>query len=436
MREEILSAREHRQRLRENAGACVLTFNLNVPGLPKNRPPFDRVFELVSRDFLSFFSLFLDTKAVQQFEDAAGSWCMLPFTSENSEIIKKLASAYEAIHPIGRLIDLDVYDQTGKRYASGIQKPCFVCQKPAYDCIKAERHPMPQIRGCADAYAAAFVNESDVAMRLSYAAVRALVSEAAIAPKPGLVTRYDSGPHTNMDFELFVKSAAALRHGYYQMAQCVGKPDWKPEKGLFLMREIGLQMEQTMHEATGGINTHKGAIFLMGLCVTAAARSLSEKGIIDFEFISNLIRQMCSGITQELKATNLDTHGARMFREFGVTGARWEAENGLQLVFNVGIPIAQRCLAMGLKREAAFRAALTAVIAQNQDTTLLYRGGVDHLAEVQAQAKQIQLLGFWSDTAERVYQNLCDYCLKHRLSCGGSADLLAATLFFSNIVGI
>jgi triphosphoribosyl-dephospho-CoA synthase len=102
------------------------------------------------------------------------------------------------------------------------------------------------------------------AHRIARLAVRSLYHELALYPKPGLVSLRDNGAHRDMDAATFVRSLFSLR-GYFATIAAAGMRD----AGLAELQQLGIAAESRMLQATRGINTHRGAIFTLGLLAAA-----------------------------------------------------------------------------------------------------------------------------------------------------------------------
>ncbi|MCP4049208.1 MAG: hypothetical protein GY730_00665 [bacterium] len=433
----ILSAREKRQSLRISAGSSFITFNLNIPGYPKSSEYIKKAFVLLAEEVKMFFSTFFKVEE-ETGVDEAGHYMFIPVKEEDLKKLKKAALEFEENHVLGRLCDIDIYEKIGSSVSGSKKKKCFLCNEQAQICIKRKEHSIEELRGYCDQLLISYVKDKEnnnIVDNLLYCVYSALLSEVSLHPKPGLVTRLSSGPHKDMNFFTFIKSSAVLMAGYRQMAFMALNENWTAEHRLNRMRMTGLKMEQEMLRVTHGVNTHKGAVFLLGLAIIASVRSIKDKGIIDYEFISSDIKDMTRDITAELKNIRINTHGALVFRDFGLAGARGEAEDGLPLVFNTGIPAA-RSIKSRLSGEELMTAVLTEIIHENNDTNIIYRGGIDHLNKVKEYAGQIIDAGFWNERSRLLYEDLCSYCNFHNLSCGGSADLLILTLYFLKLENI
>jgi triphosphoribosyl-dephospho-CoA synthase len=259
------------------------------------------------------------------------------------------------------------------------------------------------------------------ARHIGRCAVRALYRELILYPKPGLVSPVDSGAHDDMDAASFLRSLFALRH-YFIAIAAAGAAAAPFE----ILRQLGLQAEHRMLAATGGVNTHRGAIFCLGLLAAAAGRQSRLGGSLRAAALAGRVTDQWGDGLRLAGQQSAASHGAAAVRRYGVRGARDEALDGFPTLLDIALP------AMSSRQDgkAAATQTLFAVMASLQDTNLLHRGGVDGLNWVQGQAALFLARGGvddpgWRDFALSMHRG----CVARRLSPGGSADLLAATWF-------
>ncbi|WP_232629678.1 triphosphoribosyl-dephospho-CoA synthase MdcB [Methylobacterium sp. Leaf118] len=260
---------------------------------------------------------------------------------------------------------------------------------------------------------------------LAAVGVACLRLELETYPKPGLVSHVDAGSHTDMDAATFRASAAALRPFFADLAEAGA--EGAPMAGL---RRIGLDAEAAMRDATGGVNTHRGAIFGLGLlCAAAGAMSAPMAGALGAR-----VRQLWAGAILDGPVL-LHAPGAQARRRHGVGGAPAEAAAGFPTLYRVGLPALRRARARRPDdAEAARVETCLALIAHLEDTNLLHRGGPEGYAFArQAAARFLDEGGIarddWRERAEGLHRAF----VARRLSPGGAADLLAMTLFVDRI---
>lgn len=264
------------------------------------------------------------------------------------------------------------------------------------------------------------------AEHLGAVAERSLQLEVRTWPKPGLVSHVDAGSHTDMDAGTFHRSAAALRPFFTELAEA-GLQD----QGMTVLRKIGLRAECAMTAATGGVNTHRGAIFGLGLlCAAAGLRARrGMAGDAQHSLGDTVARRWGPDILAGPRPS--DSHGEAVKRRYGAGGARQEAALGFPGVYNVGMPALRRAAQLAPHDAQAARVqACFALIAALEDTNLLHRGGAAGLRFAQRSALAFLAAGGvghpgWRQAAEKIHRAF----VARRLSPGGAADLLAMSLF-------
>ena len=259
--------------------------------------------------------------------------------------------------------------------------------------------------------------------QLAELAREALVAEVELTPKPGLVDRRGAGAHSDLSLDLMRQSAAAIAPYFEAMGDSAQSMPF--DRGLRTeVAAIGRAAESAMLQATNGSNAHKGAIWILGLLVTAASRGidLNPAAIAqDAAFLARL---------PDRAQPQLLSHGEMVRARYGATGARGEAFAGFPHVLHVGLPTlrAERNRARTETNSRLW--ALLNIMARLEDTCVLYRGGAEGLAIVQKGASDALLAGGPGSVAgELAMLRLDQELLIRNISPGGAADLLAATLF-------
>ena len=216
------------------------------------------------------------------------------------------------------------------------------------------------------------------AQRLADLAVAALMDEILLTPKPGLVDRRGRGAHLDMDLALMSRSAQALRPAFRTMAGAALDRPADPALRADLGR-IGREAEAAMLAATGGVNTHRGAIWAMGLLVASAAMDPHDHRS------PGLTRRagMLARIPDEHGSARA-TKGSAACARYQVSGARGEAQEGFPHITRFGLPALRHYRAAGAAEDHCRVNALLAIMARLGDTCVLSRGGEAVLAEVRA----------------------------------------------------
>jgi triphosphoribosyl-dephospho-CoA synthase len=258
---------------------------------------------------------------------------------------------------------------------------------------------------------------------LASIAKQALVAEAELTPKPGLVDRRGSGAHTDLSLDLMRHSAKAIEPFFTSMAVASSK---RPLNRL--LREelgaIGRKAEHAMFLATGGTNTHKGAIWVLGLLVAAASRTKDPNPIRVAGLAGSIAR------LPDLARPELVSHGDVVRERYGVDGARGEAHTDFPHVVNIGIPALRAARVTGKSEMVSRLFSLLSIMAELDDTCVLYRCGLEGGEMVKAGAKAVLAVGDpGSQEGDAALRRFDRKLLENRISPGGSADLLAASLF-------
>ncbi|MNQ67614.1 2-(5''-triphosphoribosyl)-3'-dephosphocoenzyme-A synthase [compost metagenome] len=256
-------------------------------------------------------------------------------------------------------------------------------------------------------------------------AVDALIDEADLSPKPALVDRRGSGAHGDLHLGLMHASALSLWPCFKQMAEATLEHGEVGQPLREALGRIGREGEAAMLATTGGVNTHRGAIWALGLLVAAVALEPESK---DAHAIA--LRAARIALIDDRAAPDGDSHGAQVARRYGARGAREEAQLGFPAVIGHGLPQLARSRAMGAGEQNARLDALLAIMATLADTCVLWRAGLEGLAAMQQGARAVLDAGGSTSLAGRRQLRALDArLLQLNASPGGAADLLAACLF-------
>ncbi|UNK59919.1 triphosphoribosyl-dephospho-CoA synthase CitG [Buttiauxella ferragutiae] len=259
-------------------------------------------------------------------------------------------------------------------------------------------------------------------------AQQALWDEVWLTPKPGLVDSANNGSHRDMDLALFLKSITAIAPWFSAFRTLGIEHSGRPAKELLnLIRPTGIACEQAMYQATWGVNTHKGGVFSLGLLCTAAGRLEGKKAAITASSLCETVSEICAGLVERelINSCKSATVGERLYQQFGLTGARGEAESGFMTVREHVLPywFEESNLPRRLLN------ALLRLMAHNPDTNLVSRGGLAGLQYVQRYAMRLLHQGWTIEDIREMDANL----IARNLSPGGSADLLAVSYILANV---
>ena len=304
---------------------------------------------------------------------------------------------------------------------------------------------------------------------LAELAERALRMELDTPMKPGLVGPDSVGAHKDMDYDVMRKGIAAIRPFFPQMA-LAGTPEE--------LRQLGIDAETAMLAATGGVNTHRGAILALGLALNAALRTFSAAQPLrpaesrptqlahNEQVMRNSLVQMYQGIYRnQLKANGLGgtqlSHGGEVVRQYGVKGARELASEGYQALFEDWLPYYRNLqisplaslgrndnetslgrndnetslgrndneTSLGRNDKMREICTLLRIMATLDDTCVIHRAGYARAQEIKAEASALAE-HFDMDKLK----NMCERYAAEGISPGGAADMLALTILIDSIL--
>lgn len=284
---------------------------------------------------------------------------------------------------------------------------------------------------------------------LAHLACDALQQELDTTPKPGLVDQHDSGAHADMDYHLMQRSIHALRPYFVQLAQVAQQGQLTHP----VVSAIGIEAERAMLAATGGVNTHRGALFSMGLAIVAAGSSLSEHS--EYSEYSEYSEHsehseyseysehsdnsehserpnpssLQSAIAQLAQAfpDTQGTHGSRAVSQYQAKGALAMAREGYKQLFSDWLPFLHNLKQQG--DPYAHHKTLLRIMSQLDDTNILHRCGAEVASQVKAEAADM-LAHFSTDALDDMNRRYS----AENISPGGSADMLALTIFTNAIM--
>lgn len=436
---EMLGAREARamrqQQLLEEYQLPVISFCLNIAGPVKNSPVLRRAFrEGLERLACALLAGRLDIVHREEVDEPTGCEALWVVRGDG-RAVKELCVGLEDRDALGRLFDLDVLDPvSGKWDRTQLGQPsrkCLVCGKEGKGCASRRLHTVEELQGATQVILEDYFGKKDQ-QALGALAAKALLYEVCTTPKPGLVDRSNNGSHRDMDVFTFLDSTAALLP-YFEEAVRLGieTRDLPPQETFRRLRQAGAAGERAMFRATGGVNTHKGAVFTLGTVCAAAGRLWTAEGFSkNLDAALALCGEMSVQAVQEdfeaIRREGAHTTGQRLYLEHGLEGIRGELARGLPAVAQIGLPTLRRRLEAGDSMEQAGVQVLMALMAQVVDTNLIARGGLEGQQWAMEQAKNLtQGRAATQQEAEKLDRAL----IERNLSPGGCADLLAITYF-------
>lgn len=286
--------------------------------------------------------------------------------------------------------------------------------------------------------------DRQIASQLGKLARWALMEELVTTPKPGLVDSYSNGAHRDMNFQTFEKSAEVLEPYYCRMAEAAQQGE-EPEQVFREIRNIGIKAEKAMFTATQGANTHKGLIFSLGILCSGAAIlfkdqsvPLTEEGLFAMEqrMVSTPLRQELERLCRnEAQQAGERTHGEQVLARYGAKGVRGEALSGYPSVRALALPVMAAGIKEGRDWNTVKLQTLCTLMSQVEDSNILSRRDEPTLSRVQDTFRKfLGEGGAYQKDGEQKLKELDARFIRENISPGGSADLLAVTIFVTRLL--
>lgn len=270
---------------------------------------------------------------------------------------------------------------------------------------------------------------------IAHLATQALQAELDTTPKPGLVDKDNNGAHRDMDYALMQRSINTL-HPYFVKLALLGCADALPTHTS--IRDIGIEAEKAMLSATNGVNTHKGALFSMGLAVVAAAHeerkiAANEEQILKERNGGEDVLVSLQTTIKALAASFPDTNGthgskAKLLSKgtTAIKGALDNAREGYEMLFAEWLPF---YIERRKERDAhTLHKTLLRIMCDLDDTNVIYRTDLATAEEVKQEARA--LLDNFSKAA---LKDMDRHYTTRNISPGGAADMLSLTVFIGSI---
>ena len=435
--EQILDAREARayrqQTISRKYGVPILSFTLNIPGPVKDSPLIRRAFQVGLNTLSRSISpeLIWETQIIRS---ATGCEAALAVAMD-AVGLKRITTRIEDTHPLGRLFDMDVLDEAlrklDRELVDGGDRGCIVCGRPGRDCASRRLHSLSDLQKAARQIMVNYFTHFPDSHTIGTWAALSLLDEVSVTPKPGLVDRSNTGSHRDMDLGTFVASTAALVPYFRECAQ-IGMDTWRnsPEETFRHLRRAGIEAETAMFRSTDGINTHKGAIFTLGILCGAAGRLLaSDEAWTPEALLATSASMTARAMESDFQAMTGATAGGRLYRQYGIRGIRGEAAEGFPSIQGIGLPVFLQCLSNGVNWNDSGAITLLHLITHVEDTNMAARGGIALAKEARKRTESI----LPRPTLEQIAE-LDLWFIEQNLSPGGCADLLAAVCFLRRLI--
>lgn len=378
------------------------------------------------------------TYFLKQLSDATDTQIILDLDLYRRRIAPALGATIrffgsEPTDPLTRRYNELMHQQLGEEHVHEIQR-----KQQEGSAISASRVRKAMMEGCLwDAIQ--LVPPTTIPYIIGHLASMALQAELDTTPKPGLVDRNDNGAHRDMDHALMQRSIQALHPYFVRLAQLgfTGKQPCHDE-----IVNIGIEAEREMFKATGGVNTHKGALFSIGLAAVALAGEAFSRitqaercGTMAYNDVNSKQIQSLSNSIASLARLFPDTngtHGSKAKANNILKGALDNAREGYTQLFKAWLPFYIDRIAEG--DNYALHKTLLRIMCDLDDTNIVYRTSIETMQEVKTEARQMLDASRNIVNFEAALQAMNTDYIHRNISPGGSADMLSLVVFLSCVV--
>ena len=438
---EMLDARERRADIQDEMlkrhAAPLICFTMNIAGPIKNSPLILHAFRTGMQELeLSLKRCRIAILEKYEINEATGNEVFYAADAP-AHVLKQICCELEDADELGRLYDMDVLAMPGiaeddssgcehaispvkiERQLLGLpERSCIICGAPGRLCASRRVHTVAELQERTQGILSSALRDR-TASRVAEYAIRSLLYEVCVTPKPGLVDRVNCGSHRDMDIYTFMSSSASLFPYFEQcflIAYDSAAAQETPSETFSRLRNPGKLAENHMLRATDGVNTHKGAIFTIGIVCGALGRLTAHRYIDNFDsavndveanridaeqpvpkkigskhadlmgFDPRSVAAECAAMTRGLtkkecgacaSGSAAPTHGERLYQRYGITGVRGQVEAGLPAVIEHGLPLLEELLTAGYSEDETGAAVLLSMIAHTVDTNLITRSDID-----------------------------------------------------------
>lgn len=457
----------------------IISFTLNIPGPFKRSLDYDWVFfegirEIEDRLNKNNIKIIYKKRYMEKW----GNQCLFITDISDDMSLKKITSSIEDSSRLGRIFDIDIIKtnamKTAREEVGFPGRKCLICENLASLCARSRRHSIDEL--------VSYIDEiiKDEKKRIISELIKdsiesALIEEVQTSPKPGLVDMIDNGAHNDMDPKLFMKSAKAISPYLMKIYDLGFNKGQKRGDLIELFKEIrvvGIEAEKAMFNVTEGVNTHKGAIFTMGIILAATGYSLSMGDLPDIYTILSIGNMMCRDtLLRELedikkKPKNKLTNGDKLYIMYGEKGIRGQAIEGFPVIKNIAYPLYRRSIkekdellkslvlihgedlrdefreAIDKENDKDFTNALNInillyIIMNLNDTNIVNRSSYEMMEIYRDKTKGIiDKGGAFTKSGLEGIKRLNVFSIKENISPGGSADILSLTILLNHIMDI
>lgn len=447
---EVLEFREEKAQVQkrmhlEHPNGTVVSLGMNIPGPVKTGSSILHAFSegksALKKAILGKNGTIADERTL---EEKAGYAAVYLVKGLERRRLKEISVSLEETHPLGRIFDVDILnanlEPVSRTELGAARRKCLICNRDAKVCGRSRAHTVQELQRKTAEMIGKWEEKqrSAIARSIGAKAWMALLEEVYTTPKPGLVDLYSCGAHSDMDVAAFERSAKALYPYFVQMAALGYELCVSPEELFRRIRVIGMGAERAMYRATGGVNTHKGLLFTLGIFCAAAGRCFREEGTVTEKMLFDMEHQMAARILAEeirdLERKEPESHGEKNLKMYGSAGVRGEAVNGYPAIRTIALPALRQGIAQGKEWNLVKLQTLFRLMSEVEDSNILSRHDPQTLCLIHAETKLfLEDGGAYAKDAIKKLRDMDQDYSSRRISAGGCADLLAAAVFILSL---
>lgn len=276
-------------------------------------------------------------------------------------------------------------------------------------------------------------NNISIYDKIGTCCISALLSEVSASPKPGLVDRLSCGAHNDMDFLTFTESIAAISPYFTKFAEIGGSLASIDDSSLSKIRPLGIECEKSMFKAANGVNTHKGAIFSIGIIAAAAGFCCKSLNNLSADAVCNAAALIAKESENDFLLSSEEvnmTKGRMLYSAYGIRGIRGEAASGFYSVRKYALPVIRDLFEKGYYgKNDIYLQVLLNLMTQVVDTNVISRCGIEAVEYLKKSAEKVLHMGgaLTPEGREELFRMDREYT-KRNISPGGCADLLSAAI--------
>ncbi len=429
IRYKILEDREKRTQLImdkiRDTNNYFVVIKGNICGDDKNIKEVNLILTFFLKEVLNIFNY----KSYEKVNSYDGDYYIVELVDNNEIDIKKQLIDIESCD-LGRFIDLDLFtglsSSISRKDLNVIKRPCIVCGGDYNICSRERRHTLDEVL-----IKTKTLIRKGFVEKIVFDTCESLKEEVVAHPKFGLVTKKHNGKHKDMDYNTFLLSIDAIKPFLYKYAFEGFSIDDSTYKKL---KNIGIEAEKAMFEATNGINTHKGIIFLLGFILPTIVFSIYNNQ--DFDKIQENVKFLSKDILKDFEKLDVKeklTFGESIYINHGITGIRGEVHNGFKTAFDICNTYFQNYLEDSEINKSVINILLLCMLNLD-DTVVLHNKDLKTLEYVKNTAREIIKVGSYNtNIGMKLIDEYTKVFIERNISPGGSADMVTVILLLMKI---